>query len=493
MRLAAALPLAAALLAGCTQTMVLRVNPTPPTSAVEVDGDLCPSPCQKKLEFSDDKQTYQVAVSHKGYYPKEVLVPYDPQSPKTYEVALDKHRKEVSIVSDPEVGADVYLNGKSVGITPYKETLYFDQDQTYAVTLKRETYEDGTAKIAFEPEATTAYAIKLQKREFVELPVIEYQVEKRESGPKLIPTVKRAVSYLEVIERSPNVKSVTKVTNNADETVTLGEPVLSPDGRYLVYAASTKEPDKSIFSNLWRTEVGSPTKSKVTSGKYQDLNPCFDDKGEFLYFSSNRNTPQPSLWRVAATGAGGITKISNAQSEDFEPSASATLVAFTCNVPNAEQSQIWSVRKDGSLPTQLREGRSPDLSPDGRGIAFVKEDPRSGKSQIWLMDVDGSNETLLSGEEGVDDLEPRWAPDGRRIVFTSNAGRDSKQRPNLDVWVMDANGANRTQLTTNGSQDDKPRWDPAGRYIYFRSTRGGASNIWRFEMATAAPEAKPAN
>jgi Tol biopolymer transport system component len=53
---------------------------------------------------------------------------------------------------------------------------------------------------------------------------------------------------------------------------------------------------------------------------------------------------------------------------------------------------------------------------------------------------------------------------------------------------MDANGANRTQLTTNGSQDDKPRWDASGKHIYFRSTRGGTSNIWRFEMTASAGE-----
>jgi Tol biopolymer transport system component len=218
------------------------------------------------------------------------------------------------------------------------------------------------------------------------------------------------------------------------------------------------------------------------------LNPCFDEKGEMIYFSSTRNSPQPSLWRIASTGGGGITKISIAQSEDFEPSVAAALVFFTSNTPNAEYSQIWSVRKDGSLPTQLREGKNPDVAPDGKHIAFVKEDPRNGRHQIWVMDVDGGNETLLSSDEGADDREPRWSPDGKRLAFTSNAGRDSQQRPNLDIWVMDANGANRTQLTTNGSQDDKPRWDASGKHIYFRSTRGGTSNIWRFEMTASAGE-----
>ena len=41
-------------------------------------------------------------------------------------------------------------------------------------------------------------------------------------------------------------------------------------------------------------------------------------------------------------------------------------------------------------------------------------------------------------------LSPSWSPDGARIAFNS-AGADD----NTDVWVMDANGANRKRLTTS--------------------------------------------
>ena len=55
------------------------------------------------------------------------------------------------------------------------------------------------------------------------------------------------------------------------------------------------------------------------------------------------------------------------------------------------------------------------------------------------------------------------------------------KEPNNDIWIMRADGSQKTQLTTNGSDDVGPCWDRAGKFIYFLSNRGDAWNIWRFE------------
>jgi Tol biopolymer transport system component len=81
----------------------------------------------------------------------------------------------------------------------------------------------------------------------------------------------------------------------------------------------------------------------------------------------------------------------------------------------------------------------------------------------------------------VQNIQGRWSPDGRWIVYASNEGRDSKGRRNFDIWLMAADGSARTQLTTNGSWDDSPCWDRAGELVYFRSNRGAAWNIWRLK------------
>ena len=98
------------------------------------------------------------------------------------------------------------------------------------------------------------------------------------------------------------------------------------------------------------------------------------------------------------------------------------------------------------------------------------------------MNADGSNPTQLTFSGDYDDITPSWSPDGKKIVFASNNGRDLKGRSNFDIWTMNADGSEVTQLTTNGSLDDHPVWDPKGKYIYFRSNRGGFLEIWRMDV-----------
>ena len=60
---------------------------------------------------------------------------------------------------------------------------------------------------------------------------------------------------------------------------------------------------------------------------------------------------------------------------------------------------------------------------------------------------------------------------------------------NFDIWMMNADGTDRTQLTVNGSYDSRPAVSPDGKYIYFMSNRGAKRElaeywqIWRIELA----------
>jgi len=148
--------------------------------------------------------------------------------------------------------------------------------------------------------------------------------------------------------------------------------------------------------------------------------------------------------------------------------------------PGAEEPQIWSLSRDSSLLTQLREGQSPQVSPDGKRILFVRRDKLSNVRQLWVMSVEGAGETQLTQNTDYDIMDPHWSPDGKWIVYASNEGFDSKKLRNYDIWIMTASGSNRTQLTTNGSDDISPCWDYEGQTVYFLSNRGGAWNIWRF-------------
>jgi len=396
--------------------------------------------------------------------------------------------KEVLIKSNP-AGASVFVDGSPLGITPFKTKMSFQDGQSYNVTLRSENFEDAELKVSYKPNTKTEYFAEMEKVETVSMELVSYVPESTKGGVKLVKKKSKSLAYLEVIETSPNVRSVQRVTNNEDSTIQYGAPVLSPTEDIITYSMGNS---MDSASNLWKQSIGSPSKTKITNGNRSDIYPAFSKNGQYIYFSSNRTSENPSLWRISVKGGGGLTKITSGMSEDFGVSVNPedNLLAYTSNLPGANEPQLWSVNTSGNLPTQLREGSFPEISPDGKKILFVRSDKntfveRNGSSffpsQIWVMDIDGNNETQLTQNTNYNVIHPRWSPDGSKIVYASDEAKDSRGNNNYDIWMMKSDGTQNTALTTNGSRDDFPCWDRYGRKIYFRSNRGVQWNIWSFE------------
>lgn len=91
-------------------------------------------------------------------------------------------------------------------------------------------------------------------------------------------------------------------------------------------------------------------------------------------------------------------------------------------------------------------------------IAFVAG--RDVDPEIFLMDYDGNNLIQLT-DNSVADGAPDWSPDGSMIAYRSNLIDDVHE-----IYVMDANGANITRLTTIGGCES-PKWSPDGLRIAF--------------------------
>ena len=81
--------------------------------------------------------------------------------------------------------------------------------------------------------------------------------------------------------------------------------------------------------------------------------------------------------------------------------------------------------------------------------------------EIYVMDADGGNRENLSNHP-VDDKEPDWSPDGTKIAFISNRNGGVYQ-----VYVMDADGSNQVRLTDGPWEKREPDWSPDGGKIAF--------------------------
>lgn len=92
---------------------------------------------------------------------------------------------------------------------------------------------------------------------------------------------------------------------------------------------------------------------------------------------------------------------------------------------------------------------------------------------LYLMNADGSDRTLITGPEEIHAMEPAWAPDRCRIAFVSFT-----KEGNDDIYVINADGTSRRQLTSGSSSDVFPDWSPDGTRISFQSDRNGLRNLF---------------
>ena len=97
---------------------------------------------------------------------------------------------------------------------------------------------------------------------------------------------------------------------------------------------------------------------------------------------------------------------------------------------------------------------------------------RSGSRQVWVMNVDGSNQTQLTNAPNIGGENPSWSPNGRTIVFDS----DRDEAGNLDIWAMKADGSAQVRLTDSPALDALPSFSPNGKLIVFVSDRTAKNN-----------------
>ena len=153
---------------------------------------------------------------------------------------------------------------------------------------------------------------------------------------------------------------------------------------------------------------------------------------------------------------------------------------------------LYKMRLDGSGLTRLTSTPGYDggafFSPDGKRIVWRASRPAAGaelddfrallakklvrprRLEIWVMNADGTDARQVTTLAGAS-FAPFFHPDGRRIIFASNA-RDPRG-PNFDLYLVGDDGTGLERLTTYEGFDGFPMFSPDGRQLVFASNRNG--------------------
>ncbi|MCX8043087.1 MAG: Tol-Pal system beta propeller repeat protein TolB [Desulfobacterota bacterium] len=135
---------------------------------------------------------------------------------------------------------------------------------------------------------------------------------------------------------------------------------------------------------------------------------------------------------------------------------------------------------DGGNAKQLTNYGSlclnPAWAPDGKRIAFTSY--KDGNPNLYIMDLARGTTRLVSKKKGVN-ITPDWAPDGERIALTLNL-KDG----NSEIYVLHERSGSLERMTSDQSTEVSPSWSPDGRHMAIVSDRSGSPQIYVLEVAT---------
>jgi Tol biopolymer transport system component len=119
---------------------------------------------------------------------------------------------------------------------------------------------------------------------------------------------------------------------------------------------------------------------------------------------------------------------------------------------------------------------NPDWSPDGSRIAFARQD--ENQSDIYVMDRNGSNVTNLTNTEFFREEFPVWSPDGSKIAFIYDDGEDR------DIYVFDFLDDTVRNLSNDDLDNYLPVWSTNGDRLAYTANNDQTTNIKVYDFAT---------
>lgn len=149
---------------------------------------------------------------------------------------------------------------------------------------------------------------------------------------------------------------------------------------------------------------------------------------------------------------------------DFGSNFDDALPVNPLGLPTPTRVEIWSVPFAGGTPVSLGEGESPVIAPSSDAVVFVRD------RQLWRVPIDGSAPARRLFTLRGSSSDPQFSPDGTRLAFVSGRGDHAF----IGIYTNDTTPI--TWMAPSVDRDWAPRWAPDGRRLVFarRAGSGGA-------------------
>ena len=205
-----------------------------------------------------------------------------------------------------------------------------------------------------------------------------------------------------------NVRQMT-TTPSTDESA----PAYSPDGAHLVF--ESVRPGAAV--DLLTMDADGSNTRVLATGLTHNFGAAWSADSKQIAFTWNRDGGQFGIYRMDAGGSVlmAIERLTEAASDGF-PQYSPDGKKLAFHVGRGIAVIDLATKMATRLTADVTNSGYPAWSPEGARLACVSW--QSGRAEIFTMKADGSNQHVLVSMPGHNAVEPRWSPDGTRIVFT---------------------------------------------------------------------------
>lgn len=288
------------------------------------------------------------------------------------------------------------------------------------------------------------------------------------------------------------------------------EAYFSFDGKKLIFQSKR---DGRPCDQIYSMNIDGSDVKMISNGEGRTTCSYFFKGGKKVLYAStfggSKQCPPPAdyskgyVWAIypdyeiytASPDGKNIKNLTNSPGYDAEATVSPNGKKVIFTSERDGDLELYSMDTNGKNIKQLTNEPGYDggafYSPDNKMIVYRGSHPTDPKLierdkqllkehmivpltfEVWVMNADGSSKRQVT-KLGAASFAPFFTPDGKRIVFCTNYFATDPRKRNFDLAIINIDGTGLERVTFNETFDGFPMFSPDGKKLVFASNRNAA-------------------